>query len=279
MTLDPAAAADVLRGGAEDAPRVFLVLGSGLGGLADAVEDRTEIPFEEVPGLPGSAVSGHAGRFVRGRLEGGPVLIQSGRLHAYEGHEMEVVAAPVRIAAAVGVEIAILTNAAGGIRRDLGPGSVLLLEDQLNFTFRNPLVGSVAEDEPRFPDMRAPFDPELQKRALAAARDHGIRLLRGTYGGVTGPSFETPAEIRMLARMGVDVVGMSTVPEVLAARAAGLRVLGFSLVTNPAAGLKAGRLSHREVVETAGRTGGTLEVLVRTVLASIFGDGAEGRNP
>lgn len=250
-------------------PRAFLVLGSGLGGVAEAVRDAAEIRFEDVPGLPGAGVRGHAGRFVAGRLEGRPVLVQSGRFHLYEGRPPAVVAAPVRLAAMLGAATMLVTNAAGGIRRDLDPGTVLLLDDQIDLTFRSPLFGPPLPEERRFPDMSAPYDPELQRSALEAAARHRIRLPRGTYAGLTGPSFETPAEIRMLRRLGADAVGMSTVAEVLVARARGVRVLGLSLVTNRAAGLGAGALGHEEVMETAARAGPKLEAIVREVVREL----------
>lgn len=263
-------AVEALRDRVPEPVRVLLVLGSGLGGLSDDVEDRVEVPFEDVGGLPAAGVSGHAGRFVAGRLKGRAVLVQSGRFHLYEGRSLNVVAAPVRIAAELGAEVLVVTNAAGGISRGLEPGSVVLLDDQINLTFRSPLTGPAQRGEPRFPDMSAPYDPALQEVALQSARARGVRLARGTYAGVTGPSFETPAEIRMLARLGADVVGMSTVPEVLTARARGMRVLGFSLVTNRAAGLGEGALSHEEVMETADRAGRKLGDVVRSVLDVLF---------
>ena len=264
--MDLEAAAAALEGAFPGPARALLVLGSGLGPLAGAVEGAIEVPFGEVPGLPATGVAGHAGRFVRGRLEGVEVLVQSGRHHAYEGRGPDVVAAPVRVAAALGVEILVVTNAAGGIRRDLVPGSLVVLDDQLNLTFGSPLIGPVRAGEPRFPDMSTPFDPGLQTMAEDAALEEGIRLVRGTYAGVKGPSFETPAEIRMIQRLGGDVVGMSTVPEVLVARALGLRVLGLSLVTNRAAGLGGGPLSHGEVMETAAEAGRRMEAVIRGVL-------------
>jgi len=175
-------------------PRVHLVLGSGLGGLAGAVEEAVSVPFRELPGLPATSVAGHDGRYVAGVLEGVPVLVQAGRYHLYEGHSREVVVAPIRIGAALGVEILVVTNAAGGIDRRLEPGSILLADDHVNLQFRSPLAGPVREGEPRFPDMSAPYDPELQELALDAAVEAGVVLRRGVYCAVLGPSFETPAE-------------------------------------------------------------------------------------
>ncbi len=252
-------------------PRIHLVLGSGLGPLAEAIDEPVVVPFQELPGLPAAGVAGHAGRFLAGRLEGRAVLVQSGRYHLYEGWPAEVVAAPVRIAAAVGAEVTMLTNAAGGIGRHLEPGALVLLDDHLNLQFRNPLTGPLRAGEPRFPDMSAPYDPGLAGEAMAAASRLGIRLHRGTYAALTGPSYETPAEIRALARAGADVVGMSTVPSVVAARSLGLRVVAVSVVTNRAAGLSDELLSHEEVVETGRRAGATLERLIREILSSLPG--------
>ncbi len=247
----------VLRARLPDSPEVFLVLGSGLGSVVEAVEEPVEVPFAEIPGFPPPGVPGHAGRFVGGKLAGRRVLVQAGRYHLYEGHPAEVVAAPVRAAAALGIRTVVLTNAAGGIHAHLEPGDLLLIHDHLNLMWRNPLAGPVREGEVRFPDMSAPYDPELQALAEKVARRLRIRLPRGTYAAVLGPAYETSAEVRMLGALGADVVGMSTVPEVLVARAAGLRVLAFSLVTNRATGLGTGGLRHEEVLE-AGRRGGEL---------------------
>jgi purine-nucleoside phosphorylase len=250
-------------------PTVSIVLGSGLSGLVEGVEDPVEVPFQEVPGLPASGVAGHAGRFVHGRLEGRPVLLQAGRFHAYEGHPMEVVCAPVRIAAALGVGAMVFTNAAGGISRGLEPGTLLLLDDHLDLQLRGPLAGPVVPGEERFPDMSAPYDPGLQRRAVAAAAELGIHLPRGVYAAVLGPSYETPAEVAMLRTLGADVVGMSTVPEVIAARARGIPVLAISLVTNRAAGLSLSPLSHDEVLETGRVAGRRLERLLRRLVGEL----------
>ena len=267
--VDVEAAARTLERRFGGTPLVSIVLGSGLSELVEGVEDPVVVPFEEVPGLPTSGVVGHAGRFVYGRLEGRPVLLQAGRVHAYEGHPMEVVCAPVRIASALGVGAVIFTNASGGISRGLEPGTLLLLDDHLDLQLRAPLAGPVAPGEERFPDMSAPYDAELQRRALAAAAELGIHLPRGVYVAVLGPSYETPAEVAMLRTLGADVVGMSTVPEVITARARGLPVLAVSLVTNRAAGLSASRLSHDEVLETGRVAGRRLEALLRRIVRDL----------
>ena len=250
-------------------PRVAIVLGSGLGELAEAVESPVRLPYGEIPGFPAPSVEGHAGELVAGELEGVPVILQSGRLHLYEGYEPAVAALPVRVFAELGSEIFIVTNAAGGIRSDLRPPTLMLIADQVNLMWRNPLVGPVEQGEERFPDMAQPYDAELRVLARDVARQRGVRLEEGVYAGVLGPSYETPAEIRMLERVGVDAVGMSTVPEVLAARSRGLRVLGLSSITNLAAGLAANPLSHEEVLAAGRRLSSQLESLMRGVLLGL----------
>lgn len=257
----------VLRERIPEPPKILLVLGSGLGGLAEVVHDAVSVQFGEIPGLPGAGVVGHEGRFVSGRVEGRAVLVQQGRFHFYEDHPEGIVAAPVRLAAGLGVSTAIFTNAAGGVAPDLGPGSILLLDDHLNLMGRSPLLGRVLEGEERFPDMSRPYDPALQELALEVARERGIPLARGTYAAVLGPSYETPAEVRAIRAAGAHAVGMSTVPEVTVARALGMRVLAFSLITNRAAGLGSEPLDHREVLEIGEAAGGRLRELVKAILA------------
>jgi len=260
------AAAAVLRTRLHQPPEIFLVLGSALGGVADAVEDAVEIPFTDIEGLPDSTVKGHAGRFVAGRLGGRSVLVQSGRYHAYEGHPYEVVVAPVRIAHLLGATTFIVTNAAGGIREGLRPGDIVGIVDHLNLHFRSPLRGPVREGETRFPDMTRAYDPGLVAHAAAVASEMGLRLHEGVYASLAGPAYETPAEIRMLRTLGADTVGMSTVPSVTVARNRGMRVLGFSLVTNVAAGLGEGVLDHEEVMEEGRRGGRVLGELILEVV-------------
>jgi len=236
-------------------PAISILLGSGLGSIEDELTDAVVVPFEEIPGYPEIRVEGHAGRYVVGRLGGVDVLLQCGRFHFYEGHPAEVVAAPVRVAAALGVRAVVFTNAAGAIRGTLEPGDIVLLEDHINLMFRSPLTGPERVGEARFPDMSSPYDAGFRRLALDVARESGLKLQEGVYVSVLGPAYETPAEVRMLERLGADVVGMSTVPEVIAARANGLRCLGFSVVTNKAAGLGGTALSHRDVMEV-GRVAG-----------------------
>ena len=236
-------------------PEALVVLGSGLSDLADAVEDPMALEFEELPGFPPATVQGHRGRFVAGRFRGRHVIFQAGRYHAYEGHPMPVVVAPVRLAARLGARFLVLTNAAGGVHPQLDAGSLVLIDDHLDLTFRSALAGPVRPGERRFPDMSAPYDPELQRLALESAAERRVVLVRGTYVGLLGPSYETAAEVRMLRTLGGDVVGMSTVAEAITARAVGLRCVAFSVVANKAVGLVPGPLDHEEVLEAARRAG------------------------
>ncbi len=247
-------------------PRVAIVLGSGLGSVADSVDAAIRIPHSAIPGFPEPGAPGHKGELVGGTLDGVPVLVQSGRFHLYEGHAPAVAALPVRVFSRLGVGTLVVTNAAGGLRHTFRPPTLMLIADHINLMFKNPLVGPVEEGDERFPDMSDPYDPALRALAREAARAEQIWLEEGVYAGLLGPSFETPAEIRMLARLGADAVGMSTVPEVIAARARGMRCLGFSSITNVAAGLSAQKLSHEEVLEAGKRVAGQLERLIRGVL-------------
>jgi purine-nucleoside phosphorylase len=247
-------------------PAALLVLGSGLGRLAERLEDAARLPYRDIPGFPEPTVAGHAGELVLGRLAGRDVLVQSGRFHLYEGHDAAASALPVRMAAALGIGTLLLTNAAGGIRRTFRAGTLMLIADTLNLTFRSPLVGAVRPGETRFQDMSAPWDAALCGLAREVAAAAGVALEEGVYAGVLGPSYETPAEIRMLERLGADAVGMSTVVEVIAARAAGLRCLGISTITNLAAGISPTPLSHAEVMTAADAAGDELGRLLEGVV-------------
>ncbi len=258
-----------LRARVQRPPRVVLVLGSGLGGLAEEIDDAVRIPYQEIPGFPHSTVTGHAGALVLGRWEGLEVAVMQGRFHLYEGWEPEAVARPIRMLAALGARLLVVTNAAGGVRPGLWPGDLMLIADHINLMWRNPLLGPVAAGEERFPDMTDPYDPELRRVAEEVALELGIPLEPGVYAAVLGPSYETPAEIRMLARLGADAVGMSTVPEVLVARALGLRCLGISTITNLAAGLGAEPLSHDEVLAVCAQARDRLAALIRATLRRI----------
>jgi purine-nucleoside phosphorylase len=247
-------------------PRVAVVLGSGLGFLSQRVEDAVRIPFGAIPKFPPTTVIGHGAELVAGALAGKEVLLQSGRFHLYEGHDAATTAFPVRVFANLGIDTLILTNAAGGIRRTFSSGTVMLIADHINLTFRNPLIGPVLPGEERFPDMSEPYDRKLRSLAREVSRRKRIALDEGVYIQLLGPSYETPAEIRMADRLGADVVGMSTAVEVIAARARGVRCLGFSVVTNLAAGISPTKLNHAEVMETANRVRNELAGLVEGVI-------------
>jgi purine-nucleoside phosphorylase len=248
-------------------PGIAVVLGSGLGRFTERIQDAVVVPYAEIPGFPLPTVDGHRGELVAGRLAGREVIAQSGRFHLYEGHPASTAALPVRVFARLGVRTLMLTNAAGGIRRTFSAGTLMLITDHINFMFRNPLIGPVAEGETRFPDMSAAYDRELGMTAATVAKSLGIQLETGVYAAVLGPSYETPAEIRMLERLGADAVGMSTVPEVIVARALNIRCLAVSTITNPAAGITTRALHHGEVVEIANRVGRQLGDLLEGIVA------------
>lgn len=248
-------------------PKLALVLGSGLGALADAFEDALAVPFHEIPGMPQTTVLGHPGRMVSGTLEGVSVVAMQGRLHPYEGHALDTVVLGVRAMLKLGAEVLIATNASGGLDPAIAPGSLLVIDDHINLTGKNCLVGpNDASLGPRFPDMSEPYDAALRKLAHEVAAEHGLTLAHGVYAGVLGPSYETPAEVRMLRMLGASVVGMSTVQEVIAARHMGARVLGLSCVTNFASGLSAEPLTHADVERTARASAGALTQVVRGVV-------------
>lgn len=247
-------------------PKIAVVLGSGLGFFTQRMTDTVTIPYAEIPGFPLTTVIGHGGELVAGKIGGKEILAQSGRFHLYEGHDAGVATIAVRTFAELGVETLILTNAAGGIRRNFASGTVMLIADHINLTFRNPLIGPVLPGEERFPDMSDPYDSALRTVARKAALDQRVPLHEGVYVQVLGPSYETPAEIRMFERMGADAVGMSTTVEVIAARARGLKCLGFSVISNPAAGISPHKLDHLEVMETARRVAGELSALLEGVI-------------
>ena len=248
------------------APRFGVVLGSGLGGLTERVRDAIHIPYGDIPGFPLPTVEGHGGELVVGEFGGRDVLMQSGRFHMYEGHSATVAALPVRVFAELGVRTLILTNAAGAIRRTYRAGTLMLISDHLNLTGVNPLTGALLPRDERFPDMSEAYDPDLRRLARDVARERGIAVEEGVYAGLPGPSYETGAEVRMLERLGADAVGMSTVVEVIAARARGIRCLGISTITNAAAGTTAAKLSHAEVMEVADRVKGELGAIVAEVV-------------
>ena len=251
------------------APRVAVVLGSGLGFLGEEIQGAVRVPYAKIPGFPQPTVLGHAGELIAGTLEGVGVVAQSGRFHLYEGHDPWTAALPARVFASLGVTTLVVTNAAGGIRRTFRPGTLMLIADHLNLMFRNPLVGPVEPGDERFPDMSDPYDRGLRDLARRVATERGIALEEGVYCGLLGPSYETKAEIEMLKRFGADAVGMSTVPEVVAARARGMKVVSVSTITNIAAGLGGPMLSHQEVLETADRVKHQLMDLIRGIVAQL----------
>jgi xanthosine phosphorylase len=251
-------------------PRLGLMLGSGLGELAERLDDRLEIPYGDLPGFHVGGLAGHAGALVLGRLAGQPVAIFSGRWHVYEGIDGAAITTPIRTLKALGAETLVLTNAAGSLRREAGPGSLVCLSDHINLIGFNPLVG--ANDDaagPRFPSLRDAYDPELRARLHGAAEALGIELHDGVYLAVAGPSFETPAEIRAFRTLGADLVGMSTVPEVIAARHAGLRVAAVSAVTNLAEGMGGEELSHDQTLRVAKQGAERLGPLIERFLADL----------
>ena len=247
-------------------PRVAIVLGSGLGFLADEVVDPIRIPYNTIPGFPEPGVAGHKGLLVAGKLEGVPVIVQAGRFHLYEGHAAAVAGLPARVFAELGVQVLIVTNAAGGVRRTFPGGTLMLMADHINLMWKNPLIGPSEPGEQRFPIMHESYDGELRALARTVAREAGIRMEEGVYVALLGPSYETPAEVRMLERLGADAVGMSTVPEVLVARSRGLRCLGFSIITNPGAGITGEALSHEEVLEVSAKVARQLAIVLKGVL-------------
>ena len=261
-------------------PSVAIVLGSGLGFLADDVVDPIHIPYNAIPGFPEPGVAGHKGELVGGKLEGVPVIVQAGRFHLYEGHPAAVAGLPARVFAELGVEILIVTNAAGGVRRTFAGGTLMLIADHINLMWRNPLIGQPEPGEQRFPIMHEPYDGELRALARTVAREARIPMEEGVYVALLGPSYETPAEVRMLERLGADAVGMSTVPEVIVARSRGVRCLGFSSITNPAAGITGEALSHQDVLAVSEQVARRLSVVVKGVLRnyrpSLGGRGGAG---
>ncbi|MDO3409572.1 purine-nucleoside phosphorylase [Saccharibacillus sp. CPCC 101409] len=245
-------AADYIRSQTRLKPEIGLILGSGLGILADLIQDAVSIPYEDIPHFPVSTVEGHEGELLIGTIEGRPVVMMKGRFHMYEGYGPEVTAFPVRVMKNLGVSGLLVTNAAGGVNTSFKPGDLMLLSDHLNLTGTSPLIGpNDADLGVRFPDMSEAYSRRLRAAAKEAAEGQGFTFREGVYAGLLGPSYETPAEIRMLRTLGADAVGMSTVSETIVARHAGLEVLGISCITNMAAGILDQPLSHAEVMETA----------------------------
>ena len=267
--LTTAAAALIRRRAPVRAPVAAVVLGSGLGGLARRIQSAVHMPYAEVPGFVAPGVAGHAGAVIHGMLGNREVIALAGRFHMYEGHDAQLSALPVRVMSALGVPILVLSNAAGGISRHFKPGTLMAIADQLNLTWRNPLVGVLEPGDTRFPDMSEPFDQELRRRLHLVATRLGVALQDGVYAGLQGPTYETPAEVRMLERLGADAVGMSTVAEVIVARARGMRVLGVSCITNPAAGMTHEPINHDDVILVTARAAQAFESLIETWVSEL----------
>ena len=248
-------------------PKVAIILGSGLGGLSKSIGDAVRIPFREISGFPEATVAGHEGAVILGSLGGREVVALSGRFHMYEGHPAALAAFPVRVFHALGAHDLFVSNAAGGISPKLAVGDLMMISDHLNLTGTNPLVGEARKGEIRFPDMTDAYNPGLRWLLRTTAEKLGITLREGVYAGLLGPSYETPSEVKMLRLLGADAVGMSTVPEVIVARALGMRVAGVSCITNAAAGVTGAALSHEEVLETTNRVSAAFESLVTEFLA------------
>jgi purine-nucleoside phosphorylase len=253
-------------------PEVGIVLGSGLGGLADDLDDAVAIPFEDLPGWPVATAPGHVGRLLLGRLAGRPVVLLQGRFHLYEGNAPGLVVQPVLLFQRLGARILVLTNAAGGLDPTFGPGTLMVIRDHLNLTGQNPLIGPNADSiGERFTDLTDAWSARLRARLHAAAAAEGVELAEGVYVGLTGPNYETPAEVRLFATHGGHAVGMSTVMECIAARWAGMEVCGFSLVTNPGAGYTGEPLTHAEVLAAGAEAGPRLGRVIRRFVADLDG--------
>ncbi|MCG7311988.1 purine-nucleoside phosphorylase [Priestia flexa] len=263
-------AATYIQGKTTIRPTIGLILGSGLGVLADEVQDAVKIPYNDIPEFPVSTVEGHAGQLVIGTIQDVPVIAMQGRFHFYEGYSLEKVTFPVRVMKELGIETIIVTNAAGGINESYNPGDLMLISDHINNFGTNPLIGpNDSELGVRFPDMSTAYCPKLRALAKDVASELNIAVQEGVYVGNTGPTYETPAEVRMLRVVGGDAVGMSTVPEVIVARHAGLRVLGISCISNMAAGILDQPLHHDEVIETTEKVKKQFLALVKEVVKQI----------
>ena len=265
-------AARIIRARSSEEPRVAIVLGSGLGGFADDFDDAVAIPYEDITGFARSTAQGHAGRLVIGKVDQVPVVAMQGRVHYYEGYSLEEVTFPIRTFKLLGIKTIILTNASGGINVELTQGTLMVISDHLNLMGDNPLRG--INDErfgPRFPDMSTVYSPALQALVIEEARAMGVEVRRGIYAALSGPSYETPAEIHLLRNFGADAVGMSTVPEAIVARQMEMEVLGISCITNMAAGIGDEPINHEEVMATGDRVRATFAQLLRRVITRVTG--------
>ncbi len=266
-------AADYLKNEMTIQPMIGLILGSGLGVLADEIEEAARMPYKQIPDFPVSTVEGHAGQLVFGKLNGVPVVAMQGRFHYYEGYSFDQVTFPVRVMKELGVGSLIVTNAAGGVNKDFSPGDLMLITDHINNMGSNPLIGhNDSRLGVRFPDMSEAYSKDLIQRAKAVAKALNIALQEGVYVGNTGPTYETPAEVRMIRTLGGDAVGMSTVPEVIVARHSGLEVLGISCISNMASGILDQPLNHEEVIETTERVKENFLRLVKALVKEIGAD-------
>lgn len=259
-----------LRDRVGSSPELGIILGSGLGSFADLIEEKIAIPYQEIPHFPISTVEGHAGQWVFGKVDGRPIVVMQGRFHYYEGYAMHEVTFPIRVMQGLGVKGLLVTNAAGGINPEFRPGDLILIRDHINMMGDNPLRGAnLSRFGPRFPDLSEGYDQEWRQKGLAIMPNYGIRPQEGVYAAMSGPNYETPAEIRFLRTIGADMVGMSTVPEVLVANHGGMRVLGISCVTNMAAGILPQKLNHAEVMETADRVTNQFVSFVRGLVQEL----------
>ncbi|MBM7558688.1 purine-nucleoside phosphorylase [Marinitoga litoralis] len=263
-------AAEYIKGKIDKKPEIAIVLGSGLHGIADKLENALSISYTEIPNFPVSTAPGHKGELMFGEISGKNVMLMNGRFHYYEGYTMKEVTFPIRVMQELGVKILIVTNAAGGMNPNFEVGNPCIITDQINFMGDNPLIGPNCEEwGPRFPDMSEPYDKKLTEKAISVAKKIGIPVYTGVYLGITGPTFETPAELKMMRNFGADLVGMSTVPEVIVANHAGIKVLGFSAVTDKAVPEELKPVTAEEVIEIANRTGEKIADIILALLGEI----------
>lgn len=261
---------DYIKGKIKNQPEIGIVLGSGLGDFADAIEDKIEIPYTEIPGFPVSTVKGHDGKLIFGKINSKEVCVMKGRIHYYEGYDIKEVVYPIEVLAGLGIETLILTNAAGGVNTEFEPADLMIINDHINLMGKNPLIGPNDEDlGPRFPDMTDLYNKDLIEVAEKSAKKLGIDIKEGVYMYFTGPSYETAAEVRMARILGADAVGMSTVPEAIIARHRGLKILGISTITNMSTGILDTPLDHTEVVEVGQEVAGKFKELLKEIIEEI----------
>lgn len=261
---------DYIKEKIKNQPEIGIVLGSGLGDFADAIEDKIEIPYTEIPGFPVSTVKGYDGKLIFGQINSKEVCVMKGRIHYYEGYDIKEVVYPIEVLAGLGIKTIILTNAAGGVNTDFEPADLMIITDHINLMGKNPLIGPNDEDlGPRFPDMTDLYNKELVEIAENSAKKLGIDIKEGVYMYFTGPSYETAAEVRMARILGADAVGMSTVPEAIIARHRGLKILGISTITNMSTGILDTPLDHTEVVEVGKEVAGKFKELLKEIIEEI----------